>query len=412
MSTLFRDEVVQKRLSEIGVPLGITSGWMKLYTITLIGMLIAGGCAIAFGSYARKARVAGFLVPDKGLIKALSPREGRITERKVVEGDHVAKDSVLFVVDVGAVTMAGRTADLVVQNLRDRRQHIVEELARLTTIQAAESAKLDETITSLKQQLGAMKAELATRRDFQRLMVSAFNRTKTLETREIYSVAQREKAEQEVVTATMQMDALERARVTTQGDLAQAEAQKRGIPDRQANDRSLLERSLAEADQQILQIEEQRFLVVRASEAGTVTRVTGNVGSMADPTIPLLTIVPDDARLEAFVYVPSSAAGFVKTGAKVLLRYDAYPYQKFGVQNAHVVSISRTSVSPKELPFTVSSEEPLYLVMAELAKDSVTAFGREESLQAGAKFQADLVLEERRLWEWIIEPLLAARATL
>ena len=38
----------------------------------------------------------------------------------------------------------------------------------------------------------------------------------------------------------------------------------------------------------------------------------------------------------------------------MLLRYEAFPYQKFGVQEAVVSSISRTSVEARELPFAVS----------------------------------------------------------
>ena len=95
MSKLFRDEVIQRRLSEIGVPSGITHGWMKLFALTLAAMIAAASTGVAFGSYARKARVGGFLVPDKGLIKVVATRGGRIAERRVDEGQHVAKDDVV-----------------------------------------------------------------------------------------------------------------------------------------------------------------------------------------------------------------------------------------------------------------------------------------------------------------------------
>ena len=64
------------------------------------------------------------------------------------------------------------------------------------------------------------------------------------------------------------------------------------------------------------------------------------------------------------------------------------------------------------MPFPVKTDEPLYVITAELAKETITTYGREEELQAGAKFQADLVLEDRKLWEWAIEPLIAAKQSL
>src|SRR6266536_2089210 len=131
MSRLFRNEVIERRLSEIGVPLGVTNGWMNLYVVVLAVAILAGFATVAMGSYSRKSRVFGFLVPDKGLIKVLPLHAGRITELRVAEGQHVVKDEVVAVVDVSAVTMAGRTADLIVEKLKDRCRLITEELHRL-----------------------------------------------------------------------------------------------------------------------------------------------------------------------------------------------------------------------------------------------------------------------------------------
>lgn len=412
MSKLFREEVAQRHLSGVGVPLGITGIWTKLYAILLVIAIVAGISMVVFGSYSRKARVSGFLVPDTGLVRVFPGRNGSVTERRVEEGQQVNKDEILFVVDVGATTNAGRTADLILENLKDRRKLLNQELERLTSVQVSEAERLNASVFSLRSQISATDAELRVRHDFVRLARNAHERNRSLEARAIYSSAQTEKAEQDVVSALVQVATLERTLASTKGELAQAEAQTKGLPDRHANERSALERTLGEVNQQIVQIEEQRSLVVRAPAAGIATRVNANIGGTTDNATPLLTIVPHNAKLEAYLYVPSSAAGFVKRGADVLLRYEAFPYQKFGIQRAVATSVSRTSVAARELPFPISGEEPVYIVTAQLEKSTVTAFGKEEPLQAGAKFQAELVLEERRLWEWAIEPLLAAKASL
>jgi membrane fusion protein len=412
MTKLFREAIVQRHLSEIGVPLGITGVWTKIYSLLLILAIAAGVAMVSLGSYSRKARVSGFLVPDAGLVRVFPTRSGSVAERKVEEGQRVVKDDVLFVVDVGAATNTGRTADLVIQNLRDRRRLLLLELDRLSGVQASEGERLQAAIDSTRNQIVATDAELRVRRDFVRLSKNAHERNKSLEAKAIYSSAQTEKAEQDVVSAVVQVATLERTMAASKGELAQSEAQKRGLADKHANERSSLERTLGEIDQQIVQIEEQRSLVIRSPATGIATRINANTGGTADTATPLLTIVPEDAKLEAYLYVPSSAAGFVKKGADVLLRYEAFPYQKFGIQKATTTSVSRTSVPAKELPFAIGSDEPFYIVTAHLEKFTVTAFGKEEPLQAGAKFQAELILEERRLWEWAIEPLLAAKASL
>ena len=409
---LFRDEVIQRRMSEIGVPLGITRSWTKLYVTALSATLVIASLVVTYGSYSRKAHVNGYLLPDKGLIKVISTHAGRIAELHVVEGQHVNKDDVIFVVEVGASTTVGRTADLVLRNLLERKRLLGEELERLKAIQSSEAERLDVIVTSLKAQLLARKDEQAARLASLKLSRSAFDRAKLLQNQKVNSVSQSDLAEQNVVAANRELAMLLRGKVTADGELAQTQAQLHGLADKQANEKSQLLRNLAELDQQISEIKGQSFQAIRAAESGTITRITTPLGGTADPATPLLTIVPDNSKLQANLYVPSSAVGFVKSGAKVLLRYEAFPYQKFGSQKAEVISISRTSVNNRELPFPAANDEPFYLVTANISKDTVTAFGTEEPLQAGAKFQADLILDDRKIWEWAIEPILAARNNL
>jgi membrane fusion protein len=141
---------------------------------------------------------------------------------------------------------------------------------------------------------------------------------------------------------------------------------------------------------------------------------------MAEPGQPvaagahLLTLLPEDSPLEAHLYAPSRAVGFIREGQEVRLRYPAFPYQKFGSQRARVVSVARSALSPSELGFAPpdGSREPVYRVKVALERQAVAAYGREQPLQAGMQVEADILLDRRRLIEWVFEPLasLAGRA--
>jgi membrane fusion protein len=409
---LFRDEVVDNRLNAIGVPLAIADSWMRAYVGLLVLAIIAVLVVVVTGNYARKSRVSGFLLPDKGLIKIVPDRPGQIVALHVAEGDHVRAKDPLAVVEVDVISLTGGTNALVLTNLAERRKLIMTELARLDDIHRTDRERLIATLASQKDQIAAVDSELVARRDRLRLMQSSFERNTILEGQKVYSTAQAQKAESDVVSARIEIATLNRVRAATDGQLAEFEAKLRGLSQTHDNETSQVQRLLAELDQQILQIENQQFRVLRAVNAGVVTRITGTIGAFADPSTPLLTVVPDGARLDAYLYVPSSAAGFLKIGEEVQLRYDAFPYQKFGVQKARVMTVSRAAVPSKELPIDVGTSEPLYLVTARPLKSTITAFGREEPLVAGMKLDADLVLETRKIWEWLFEPVLAARQSL
>ena len=112
------------------------------------------------------------------------------------------------------------------------------------------------------------------------------------------------------------------------------------------------------------------------------------------------------------MFSPSRGVGFVRPGQRVLLRYQAFPYQKFGHYEARVANVSRTAVSPSELPVQLSglsslygANEPVYRIEATLSGQSINAYGKAVPLQPGMQLEADVVIEKRRLFEWMLDPL-------
>ena len=124
--------------------------------------------------------------------------------------------------------------------------------------------------------------------------------------------------------------------------------------------------------------------------------------------------------LQAHLYAPSRTAGFLKPGQSVYMRYAAYPYQKFGLQTGHITAISATPFSASELPPNISqqlisqsgSNEALFRINVRLDQQTITSYGEPLQLKAGLTLEADVLQERRKVWEWVLEPLLAARAQL
>jgi membrane fusion protein len=91
----------------------------------------------------------------------------------------------------------------------------------------------------------------------------------------------------------------------------------------------------------------------------------------------------------------------------VRLRFEAFPYQKFGHREGHVLRVSRTPLAPSELavlalPADDGAREALFRITVALDAQE----GEPLPLVAGMRLQADVLLERRRLVEWLFEPLL------
>jgi len=75
---------------------------VSLAVLTVFALLVAGAVAayLALGEYTRKARVSGYLVPDRGVIRLVAPQPATVVESHVAEGRAVRRGDVLFVLAV------------------------------------------------------------------------------------------------------------------------------------------------------------------------------------------------------------------------------------------------------------------------------------------------------------------------
>jgi len=98
----------------------------------------------------------------------------------------------------------------------------------------------------------------------------------------------------------------------------------------------------------------------------------------------------------------------------VQLRYAAFPYQKFGLQQGAVLGISQSPLAPNQLPPSLAhlaladgAREALYRFTVSLAEQSIDAYGARQPLKAGMVVEADVIQDRRRIVEWILEPVIA-----
>ena len=117
-------------------------------------------------------------------------------------------------------------------------------------------------------------------------------------------------------------------------------------------------------------------------------------------------LLPNNAKLQANLYLPSRAYGIVLKDMEVLLRYPAYPYQKFGQYAGRVSEIGRTALVGDELRAVGQvNNEPFYRVTVLLDSQWVMAYGKPIVLQDGLQVEADILIDTRKLYEWVLEPL-------
>jgi membrane fusion protein len=225
------------------------------------------------------------------------------------------------------------------------------------------------------------------------------------------SAAQLQEREAELLDQRQRLLEIERVRSATQRDLASAHAEEQDVAVQALRDENALRRNASTLEQDLTENEARREIPVRARQSGTVTAIAVYLGQTVGPATSLASILPEGNKLEAEMYVRSRAVGFLKPGMGALLRYQAFPYQKFGQHPAYVREVATTSVRLEELPTSAAAlpgaaqSEPVYRVRLELDQQTVRAYGKAMPLRSGMLIDASVVLEHRKLYEWVLEPL-------
>jgi len=114
--------------------------------------------------------------------------------------------------------------------------------------------------------------------------------------------------------STQNLGALGQQLATRRAELAQAAAALEQLPTTIAEKVQALRSQIADAEQRIAEIDGRRAYVVRAPIAGRVSTLQAVVGRAVDPRQPQLSVLPRDGGLEAELFVPTQAIGFVRPG--------------------------------------------------------------------------------------------------
>ncbi|PRA27926.1 HlyD family secretion protein [Pseudomonas poae] len=376
-------------------------------------MLAVVGGFFTWGSYTKRSTVSGQLVPALGQIKVRTPQTGVVLQRFVTEGQTVVLGDPLLSIsseryDTSADPVQARVSD----QLKRRRESLDDELQKTRQLHMAERDSLSSKVATLKSELTKLAAERASQHERVALAGDASNRYQGLMQKGYISVDQFQQRHAELLGQRQALQRLDRERTSTTQQLIERRNELAALDTRQANELAPIRRQLSGIEQELAESEAKRTLLITAPGSGIATAVLADIGQTVDPSRTLLSIMPQESQLQAELYAPSKSAGFIRPGDAVLIRYQAYPYQKFGQYQAQVLSISRTAIPPADLavmagevPGLLHKGEQLYRLRVQLNEQAVMAYGKPQPLQSGMLLDADILQESRRLYEWVLEPL-------
>lgn len=403
------------------------SGWLgptqlvqplsiRLVSAITVGLLVLVLAYVWLGTYTRRVHATGVVLPTAGLITVASAAAGVVSSVAVREGDHLEKNALLYTINLDTNSSSGATQQRILGELQRQRTNLQKQrdirqsLARVEKQGlVAQRQNLQKQHDQLMQQIAIEGQAADIQKDkatvLQNGVKSGFVRDSEFQNQNyIYIQTLSQKAQFEQVA------------LQTQGHIGDLDRQIAMFDDKLAQDLNGIDGEILHVDQLITETEAKQTIEVRAPEAGTATSIRVHSGQQVAAGAPLLTLLPRTGKLSVNLFVDSSAIGFVAKGAPVILRYAAYPFQRFGLYRGTVTEVTRAPV--EALPNTDLANDSqtaaqiagearagLYRIVVDPTSPFVNAYGQRKLLEAGMRVDADIALERRPLYRWLFDPL-------
>lgn len=415
MSLLFRQEVIEAQACRMGGVITIArpiSSWIFVFGASLIPVGILA--YLFLGTYTKRITVNGSLQPTQGAIRIQSPTAGILVERRVEEGQIVKKGEILFVFadERRSITHGqhAKLSDLRASSLNQRRKSLERAVDAEGRLAAQILQSYRDKISNLHLELARNQEEINLQRHRVEAALKILERYRLLAIDRLVSEVTLQEKEDQANLQRAQLLSMQRQRNQIVSSIAIAEDELDQAPSRTTSRLAELDGTAAELMQEIAEIETRDKFAVTAPMDGVVTAITTQLGQSSVGQA-IATVLPSGGELVAHLFAPSRAVGFVQAGQTVRLRYQAYPYQKYGQHAGSVIEVSRSPVQPGDIPgvLPIGVQEGTYRITVRLATQNLSLNDRTLSLMPGMILDGDIAQEKRRLIEWVIEPIWALR---
>jgi len=416
-------------------------------TLYLLTALLLAGLAWSFVGRADViVEVSGVLGPESKVRRVYTPIDGELVDSYITEGTPVAEGDVLARINARGAIQAATTAlqaelalaeaeraysllparkallqskaDSLKQQLeleqRLHQQRVTEGLGKLSE---AHKASLEKARAELEQNRILMNAARREMDAFEKLYNSrgggGIARNQVQEKRNAYAIARSNYVAAEASLSELELQ-LSSQQQQKRREIEQSAQQLRELridyeealdAIRQLEDRVMTDlraaRLAAEGAALIRfnNIDEDNFLRILAPASGTVTQVNfSQPGDKVSANLPLATIAPAGAPTVLHVEIPERDRGFLREGLPVKMKFNAFPFQRYGFISGSLEYIS---------PGTVTSEQTrqaVYQGRVSLEQDYFSEAGQQHLLRFGMVASAEIQVRKRRLIDLALDP--------
>lgn len=404
---LFREQVAAANSDRLQGTIDLSSplSW-KFVTAGLAATFSVAALVATFASYSRTEAAYGTIMPEKGLLSVVSQRAGTVAEIGVVNGERVQRGRALLQIRTEEADRNGALTQSAVLAAIEKQTDSIRDQSRLGQLaMRAEQAEYDAQISGFRAELESLETRISTQQKLLTMAKADYARAAEVATRGFISRHDMSQREETVLSRSQELASLQQERASKASALLLAGRAKGEAAAKAAEAAATLRSSRAQIERERADAQGARGNSLVAPVDGVVAAVDAHPGDPVRAGDQLMMIVPDGAAQVARIYVPESAAGFVRRGQEVRVSVDAYPSDRFGTIPGRIDDIS---TAPMVRQGRDGKTAAFYIATARLQRQTVHAYGRDLRILPGMAFNARIQVERRSLIQWLFDPLFAA----
>ncbi len=414
MALLFRQEVLDSKTQRLSGEVSLVQPpAFKSLTLLILSLVIIAAIYLYTNSYSKKVKVNGVLQPNTGLLKLSAPQSGVVTELLVKEGDEVIKNQPLLRVTSEKYGVKGfELNQSLISQLEYQITTLKQQLKKQKLRHSFAAKAIAENQQTLQKKLTQLNNQHAIFTKRLKLNQEIVKQIRSLSDTGFISDLELRKQQDSFLALDQQASLIESERLTLIDQIDQQNSKLSQLPLIQSKENDIIESQLVEITTQYYKIKQQRLGELRAPREGIITGLLIKGGKSVRENQSLLSILPKNSTLQAIVYVPTAAFGFITKGQVAKLRYHAFPYQRFGIYQGKIEEISANVILPEETDIPGLISVPSYRLVISIENQNIRAYERDIPLRSGMKLDADIIVDRHSLIRWLFDPLFSLKSRL
>lgn len=396
-----------KIMGEILISRPLSFWWYAIFFLSLALSII---CLLVFGVYSERVTVMGELEPENGIVSICPSSSGSVKSIRVKEGAVIKKDEILATITNKKIGFNKK--DLFLEQSKNdaeiMRSYIFEK-KRLDGLVKADEDQRASNIMLLEEEVNSTGKQIEDQKKIIEIAVENYEKNKYLFEQGFISKLAAQQKLQDVIR---ERSVLEQHLIASKRARNELSTQRRDVSiaaAKYASQYAVLDRSMAELGNSNLSNQFVREFNIIAPQDGIITGVTVHEGQDIGNNNCIMKVIPSNSKLVASLHAPSRSIGMVKVNDRVAIRYDAFPYQKFGQKEGRIISISSSSESDIRVKFNINADGEnktgYYKLKVAIEDQSIQLNNSKIDLRPGMILEADLLQEKKPLYRWLLLPL-------